>query len=97
MSSCVTFSVHSVVAGCTFLPIQINALCLVTIRYRSGCCMWVALCFKGIVETHINKLGKKSESPVGLEPMTFRTPGGCSTIGLASFRVLVAQLVKNYI
>ena len=24
--------------------------------------MWVVLCFKGIVETHINKVGKKSES-----------------------------------
>ena len=28
-------------------------------NYCSGCCMWAVLCFKGIVETHINKLEKK--------------------------------------
>ena len=36
--------------------------------------------FKGVVETYVNKLGKKiRESSMGFESMTFRTPGGCST------------------
>ena len=33
--------------------------------------LYVGLCFKGMIETYINS-EKKSESPMGFEPMTFR-------------------------
>ena len=40
--------------------------------------------FKGIVGKYIKKTRKKSESPMGFEPMTFRTPGVlyCTTVVL---------------
>ena len=48
-------------------------LCYVMLYYIIILIVYV---FKGIVETY-KKLGKKSESPMGFEPMTFRTPDGC--------------------
>ena len=41
-------------------------------------------CFKEMVETYINKLGEKSESPMGFDPMTFRKTGGLNYKSIGS-------------
>ena len=56
------------------------------IRYCSGCCMWVVLCFKGIVWTR---------KTMGFEPMTFRTLGGCSTNWSWATRTLKGSWVQT--
>ena len=57
----------------TTVTVVVTVIMVVQRLLYVGC-----LCFKRIVETYINS-EKKSESPMGFEPMTFRTPGGCST------------------
>ena len=47
--------------------------------------MWVVLCFKGIVETHIKKLGKKSESPMVEHPPGVRKVMGSNPTGDSDF------------
>ena len=56
------------------MPLILIILCRDVLRIRYSLCL-----IKEMVETYINKLGKISESPMGFEPITFRTPGGCST------------------